>query len=134
MTEVARKLCRRTNEVEVVIRSPASLAAAEVPLMTSLALAAVSKAARGRFSEEPTSSFLSGSPLRSSMWATSLRSVLIEDADWTQVFLSTAVPVPVTPPFCLQMTHNKPVMKPAKGTRKCNCRQEMVTRSLGPGR
>ena len=40
----------------------------------------------------------------------------------------------VSPPFCLQMTHNKPVMKPAKGTRKCNCRQEMVTRSLGPGR
>ena len=34
----------------------------------------------------------------------------------------------------VQMTHNKPVMKPAKGTRKCNCRQEMVTRSLGPGR
>ena len=34
----------------------------------------------------------------------------------------------------LQLTHNKPVMKPAKGTRKCNCRQEMVTRSLGPGR
>lgn len=25
-------------------------------------------------------------------------------------------------------------MKPASGTRKCNCRQEMVTRSLGPGR
>ena len=24
--------------------------------------------------------------------------------------------------------------KPAKGTRRCNCRQEMVTRSLGPGR
>ena len=36
--------------------------------------------------------------------------------------------------FSVQMTHNKPVMKPAKGTRKCNCRQEMVTRSLGPGR
>jgi len=34
----------------------------------------------------------------------------------------------------VEMTHNKPVMKPAKGTRKCNCRQEMVTRSLGPGR
>jgi len=34
----------------------------------------------------------------------------------------------------IEMTHNKPVMKPAKGTRKCNCRQEMVTRSLGPGR
>jgi len=28
----------------------------------------------------------------------------------------------------VQLTHNKPVMKPAKGTRKCNCRQEMVTR------
>lgn len=25
-------------------------------------------------------------------------------------------------------------MKPAKGTRKCNCRQEMVTKTLGPGR
>lgn len=25
-------------------------------------------------------------------------------------------------------------MKPASGTRKCNCRQEMVTRNLGPGR
>jgi len=25
-------------------------------------------------------------------------------------------------------------MKAAKGTRKCNCRQEMVTRHLGPGR
>jgi len=34
----------------------------------------------------------------------------------------------------VEMTHNKPVMKPARGTRKCNCRQEMVTRSLGPGR
>ena len=34
----------------------------------------------------------------------------------------------------IELTHNKPVMKPAHGTRKCNCRQEMVTRSLGPGR
>jgi len=34
----------------------------------------------------------------------------------------------------VELTHMKPVMKPAKGTRKCNCRQEMVTRSLGPGR
>lgn len=34
----------------------------------------------------------------------------------------------------IELTHNKPVMKPAKGTRKCNCRQEMVTRQLGPGR
>ena len=101
MIEVARKLCRRTNEVEVVIRSPASLAAAEVPLMTSLALAAVSKAARGRFSEEPTSSFLFGSPLRSSMWATSLRSVLIEDAGWMRDFFELVQTiVPLTPPVC----------------------------------
>jgi len=34
----------------------------------------------------------------------------------------------------VELTHNKPVAKPAKGTRRCNCRQEMVTRSLGPGR
>nr|SVE74066.1 EOG090X02IK [Daphnia barbata] len=34
----------------------------------------------------------------------------------------------------VMITHNKPVLKPAKGTRKCNCRQEMVTRQLGPGR
>ncbi|KAK6632026.1 hypothetical protein RUM44_007056 [Polyplax serrata] len=34
----------------------------------------------------------------------------------------------------VEITRNKPVMKPAKGTRKCNCRQEMVTRNLGPGR
>lgn len=34
----------------------------------------------------------------------------------------------------VELTHNKPVMKPAKGTRRCNCRQEMVTRQLGPGR
>lgn len=33
-----------------------------------------------------------------------------------------------------QITRNKPVIKPASGTRKCNCRQEMVTRNLGPGR
>ena len=36
--------------------------------------------------------------------------------------------------FFFQLTHNKPVAKQAKGTRRCNCRQEMVTRSLGPGR
>lgn len=34
----------------------------------------------------------------------------------------------------LQITRNKPVIKEAKGTRKCNCRQEMVTKQLGPGR
>lgn len=28
----------------------------------------------------------------------------------------------------------KPVFKPASGTRRCRCRQEMVTRQLGPGR
>lgn len=34
----------------------------------------------------------------------------------------------------VEIVRNKPVMKPASGTRKCNCRQEMVTRNLGPGR
>ncbi|KAL7742370.1 hypothetical protein ACLKA6_019006 [Drosophila palustris] len=34
----------------------------------------------------------------------------------------------------VEIVRNKPVMKPAAGTRKCNCRQEMVTRNLGPGR
>jgi len=34
----------------------------------------------------------------------------------------------------VEITRNKPVLKPAHGTRKCNCRQEMVTRNLGPGR
>ncbi|XP_049803000.1 dnaJ homolog shv [Schistocerca nitens] len=34
----------------------------------------------------------------------------------------------------VEITRNKPVMKPARGTRQCNCRQEMVTRHLGPGR
>lgn len=34
----------------------------------------------------------------------------------------------------IEITRNKPVMRTAKGTRKCNCRQEMITRNLGPGR
>ncbi|KAK9888436.1 hypothetical protein WA026_000684 [Henosepilachna vigintioctopunctata] len=34
----------------------------------------------------------------------------------------------------IEITRNKPVMRAAKGTRKCNCRQEMITRNLGPGR
>jgi len=34
----------------------------------------------------------------------------------------------------VELTHNRPVAKPAAGKRRCNCRQEMVTRSLGPGR
>ncbi|XP_030383853.1 dnaJ homolog shv [Scaptodrosophila lebanonensis] len=34
----------------------------------------------------------------------------------------------------VEIVRNKPVVKPASGTRKCNCRQEMVTRNLGPGR
>lgn len=34
----------------------------------------------------------------------------------------------------VEIMRNKPVLKPAPGTRKCNCRQEMVTRNLGPGR
>lgn len=34
----------------------------------------------------------------------------------------------------IEITRNKPVIKPTSGVRKCNCRQEMVTRNLGPGR
>ncbi|KAI7697331.1 DnaJ -like protein subfamily B member 11 [Sarcoptes scabiei] len=34
----------------------------------------------------------------------------------------------------VELIRNKVVYKPASGTRKCNCRQEMVTRQLGPGR
>nr|QNJ44841.1 HSP40-5 [Agasicles hygrophila] len=34
----------------------------------------------------------------------------------------------------IEITRNKPVLKPTRGTRKCNCRQEMITKSLGPGR
>lgn len=34
----------------------------------------------------------------------------------------------------VEIVRNKPVLKPAAGSRKCNCRQEMVTRNLGPGR
>ncbi|XP_053636856.1 dnaJ homolog shv [Cherax quadricarinatus] len=34
----------------------------------------------------------------------------------------------------VEMVRNKPVARAATGTRRCNCRQEMVTRQLGPGR
>jgi DnaJ family protein B protein 11 len=34
----------------------------------------------------------------------------------------------------VQVTRNKPVIKPAHGIRQCNCRQEMITKQLGPGR
>lgn len=34
----------------------------------------------------------------------------------------------------VEVVRNKQVFKPTQGTRKCNCRQEMVTRQLGPGR
>lgn len=34
----------------------------------------------------------------------------------------------------VELVRNKVVYRPASGTRKCNCRQEMVTRQLGPGR
>ena len=33
-----------------------------------------------------------------------------------------------------QIVRNKPVAKTAPGTRKCNCRQEMQTIQMGPGR
>lgn len=34
----------------------------------------------------------------------------------------------------VEVVRHKGVAKPASGTRKCNCRQEMKTMSLGPGR
>ena len=34
----------------------------------------------------------------------------------------------------INLARYKPVAKPAKGTRKCNCRMEMKTMPLGPGR
>ncbi|CAG2115232.1 unnamed protein product, partial [Medioppia subpectinata] len=34
----------------------------------------------------------------------------------------------------VEVVRNKAVYRPSRGTRKCNCRQEMVTRQLGPGR
>lgn len=34
---------------------------------------------------------------------------------------------------CLQVIRDKNVLKPAPGTRKCNCRQKVVTHQIGPG-
>ena len=34
---------------------------------------------------------------------------------------------------CGQVMRDKPVAKPAPGKRKCNCRNKVVTRQLGPG-
>ena len=34
----------------------------------------------------------------------------------------------------IEVIRNKPVIKPASGTRKCNCRMEMRTVQMGPGR
>lgn len=39
-----------------------------------------------------------------------------------------------TSPSSLQVVRNKPVARQAPGKRKCNCRQEMRTTQLGPGR
>lgn len=33
----------------------------------------------------------------------------------------------------LQVTRDKSVWKPAPGTRKCNCKQKVVTQQIGPG-
>ena len=33
----------------------------------------------------------------------------------------------------IRVARDKSVIKPAKGTRKCNCKQRMVTRQIGPG-
>jgi DnaJ family protein B protein 11 len=34
----------------------------------------------------------------------------------------------------IEIVRNKPVIRPAAGTRKCNCRMEMRTHQMGPGR
>ena len=34
----------------------------------------------------------------------------------------------------IEIVRNKPIAKPASGTRKCNCRMEMRTIQVGPGR
>jgi len=34
----------------------------------------------------------------------------------------------------IEIVRNKPIAKPASGTRKCNCRMEMKTIQMGPGR
>ena len=36
-------------------------------------------------------------------------------------------------PRAVQVMRDKPVAKPAPGKRKCNCRNKVVTRQLGPG-
>lgn len=45
----------------------------------------------------------------------------------TMTYISNAAIVP-------QVVRNKPIAKEAPGKRKCNCRQEMRTTQLGPGR
>ncbi len=35
--------------------------------------------------------------------------------------------------FPEQVVRDKNVVKPARGTRQCNCKNKMVTRQLGPG-
>lgn len=39
----------------------------------------------------------------------------------------------LSPVNILQVMRDKPVAKPAPGKRKCNCRNKVVTRQLGPG-
>ena len=39
----------------------------------------------------------------------------------------------VPPPCAAQIIRDKNVIKPAAGTRKCNCRQKVVTHQIGPG-
>ncbi len=34
---------------------------------------------------------------------------------------------------CVQVVRDKAVVKPAPGTRKCKCKNKLVTRQLGPG-
>ena len=55
-------------------------------------------------------------------------------ADFVLIFMIYLLFVFLINICVFQVVRYKPVAKPAKGTRKCNCRQEMVTQQLGPGR
>ena len=50
------------------------------------------------------------------------------------LFILTNAVKPASLSLSYQVIRYKPVAKPAKGTRKCNCRTEMVTKQMGPGR
>ena len=54
------------------------------------------------------------------------RAVLIVQDDCAAADVAVPQPHP-------QVTRDKSVWKPAPGTRKCNCKQKVVTQQIGPG-